>query len=47
MLKNINLNFYNVFSDEPPFSDYPLCIIKRQTAGFLGQNVAEKHHYCV
>ena len=37
----VNLIYrYNIFPDEPPISDYPLCIIKRQIAAFLDQNIA-------
>ena len=42
MFKKINLNFYSVFPDEPPISDYPLGIIKRQIAALLAQNIAKK-----
>ena len=33
----MGINDKSVFPDEPPISDYPLCIIKRQIAAFLGQ----------
>ena len=42
MFKKFNLNFYIVFPDEPPISDYPLGIIKRQIAALLAQNIAKK-----
>ena len=41
MLKKFNLNFYTVFLDEPPISDYPLWIIKRQIAALLAQCIAK------
>ena len=44
---NMVANDKSVFPDEPPVSDYPLCIIKRQIAAFLGQNIAEKSTTCI
>ena len=47
-VEKIKHQFYSVFSDEPPISDYPLCIIKKKiNRCILGQNIAEKHYYYV
>ena len=40
-------NDKSVFPDEPPISDYPLCITKTQITAFLGQNMAEKSTACI
>ena len=43
----MGVNDKRVFPDEPPISDYPLCIINRQIAASLGQNIAEKSTACI
>ena len=42
MLKKFKINLHSVFPDEPPISNYPLWIIKRQIAALLTQNITKE-----